>query len=92
MPASKDVSFLVGFLNRGKSNLVVDSMEASFRYAMDFSFHLQNFSAVAYNRVVRPQEEATFAYSFFVSDAYSTRPYGFTVNLYYKDGVSIMFM
>ena len=42
LPAAKDVSFLVGFKNKGKSNMVVDSMDASFRYAMDFSFHLQN--------------------------------------------------
>jgi len=85
LPAGKDVSFLVGFTNKGQKDLVVDTMEASFRYAMDFNFHLQNFSAIAYNRVVKPREEATLAYSFFVSEAYSTRPYGFTVNLYYKD-------
>jgi len=88
LPAGKDVSFLVGFTNNGKTNFVVESMEASFRYAMDFSFHLQNFSAIAYNRLVKPNEQATFAYSFFVSEAYSTRPYGFTVNLNYKDAVS----
>jgi len=85
LPAGKDVSFLVGFTNNGKTNFIVESMEASFRYAMDFSFHLQNFSAIAYNRLVKPNEQATFAYSFFVSEAYSTRPYGFTVNLNYKD-------
>jgi translocon-associated protein subunit alpha len=79
------VSFLVGFANKGQKVLTIESMEASFRYAMDFSYHLQNFSAIAYNRVVKPREEATLAYSFFISDAYSTRPYGFTVNLYYKD-------
>ena len=79
------MSFLVGFTNKGKQNFLVQSLEASFRYAMDFSFHLQNFSAINYNRLVRPDEEATFAYSFLVSEGYSTRPYGFTVNLHYKD-------
>lgn len=88
LPAGKDVSLLVGFTNQGNVDFLVESMEASFRYAMDFSFHLQNFSAIAYNRLVKPKEQATFAYSFFVSDAYSTRPYGFTVNLNYKDAVS----
>lgn len=90
LPAGKDVSFLVGFTNKGKNNFLVESMEGSFRYAMDFSFHLQNFSAIAYNRLVKPNEQATFAYSFFVSDAYSTRPYGFTVNLNYRDPVSFV--
>ena len=85
LPAGKDVAFLVGFRNKGKNDFVVDAMEASFRYAMDFNFHLQNLSAIQYNRVVKPGEEATFAYSFFVSEAYSARPYGLTVNLHYKD-------
>ncbi|RWS30007.1 Translocon-associated protein subunit alpha-like protein [Leptotrombidium deliense] len=85
LPAGKEVNFLVGFENKGAQDFVVESMDASFRYAMDFSFHIQNFSSIAYTTVVKPKSEATFAYSFFVSDAYSTRPYGLTVNLYYKD-------
>jgi len=85
LPTGKDVSFLVGFSNKGNDTFIVESLEASFRYALDFSYHLQNFSAIAYNRPVPPNEEATFAYAFFVSEAYSTRSYGFTVNLHYKD-------
>jgi len=92
LPAGKDVNFLVGFTNKGQKELTLETMEASFRYAMDFTYHLQNFSAIAYNRVVRPQEEATLAYSFFVSEAYSARPYGFTVNLYYKDAEGNQFV
>lgn len=87
-------------------------MDASFRYAQDFSFHLQNvnivytfsrnfflqlkhffihlqFSAIAYNRLVKPDQEVTLAYHLFVSDAYSARPYGFTVNLFYRDAVNL---
>lgn len=85
LPAGKDVHFLVGFANKGNREMFVETMDASFRYAMDFSYHLQNFTAIAYNKVVKPQEEVTLSYSFFVSEAYSTRPYGFTVNLFYKD-------
>jgi len=92
LPAGKDVQFLVGFANKGKKDLTVDMLEASFRYAMDFSYHLQNFSAIAFNRVIKPNEEATFAYSFFVSDAYSTRPYGLTANIYYKDAEGNQFV
>jgi len=85
LPAGKEVHFLVGFANKGTKDYVVDSMDASFRYAQDFSFHLQNFTAIAYNRVVKPKHEVTLAYQFFVSEAYSARPYGFTVNLFYRD-------
>jgi len=85
LPAGKEVHFLVGFANKGTKEYVVDSMDASFRYAQDFSFHLQNFTAIAYNRVVKPKQEVTLAYQFFVSEAYSTRPYGFTVDLFYRD-------
>jgi len=85
LPAGREVHFLVGFANKGTKDFNVDSMDASFRYAQDFSFHLQNFTAIAYNRVVKPKEEVTLAYQFFVSEAYSTRPYGFTVNIFYRD-------
>jgi len=85
LPAGNEVHFLVGFANKGTKDYVVDSMDASFRYAQDFSFHLQNFTAIAYNRVVKPKQEVTLAYQFFVSEAYSARPYGFTVNLFYRD-------
>lgn len=50
-------------------------------------FSVLQFSAIPYNRLVKPNQEATLAYSFFISDAYSTRPYGLTVNLLYKDQV-----
>jgi len=85
LPAGKEVHFLVGFANKGAKDYVVDSMDASFRYAQDFSFHLQNFTAIAYNRLIKPKQEVTLAYQFFVSEAYSARPYGFTVNLFYRD-------
>lgn len=31
------------------------------------------------------------AYQFFISDAYSTRPYGLTVSLFYRDAVNWIF-
>jgi len=92
LPAGNEVHFLVGFANKGTKDYVVDSMDASFRYAQDFSFHLQNFTAIAYNRVVKPKHEVTLAYQFFVSEAYSARPYGFTVNLFYRDGDGNQYM
>lgn len=50
LPAGKIVEFLVGFANKGESDFVVESLEASFRYPMDFTYHIQNFSAIPYQK------------------------------------------
>jgi translocon-associated protein subunit alpha len=52
---------------------------------MDFTFHIQNFSAIAYQKTVKPNEEATIAYSFIPADAFAGRPIGLTINLAYRD-------
>lgn len=85
----KEVHFLVGFKNKAQKDFNVNTMDASFRYAQDFSYTLQNFSSYPYNRVVEPNQETTLSYTFFVSEQYAARSYGFTVNLLYsdKDGV-----
>lgn len=85
----KEVHFLVGFKNKAQNDFHINTMDASFRYALDFSYTLQNFSSYPYNRVVEPNQETTLGYTFFVSEQYAARAYGFTVNLLYsdKDGV-----
>ncbi|KAJ6221428.1 hypothetical protein RDWZM_007240 [Blomia tropicalis] len=85
LPVGKEVHFLVGFLNKGSRDFFVDTMDASFRYSQDFNFYLQNFTTFAYNRVVKPKQEVTLSYQFYVSDVYTPRPYGLSVNLYYRD-------
>ncbi|OTF78501.1 translocon-associated protein subunit alpha-like protein [Euroglyphus maynei] len=50
------------------------------------------FSSLAYNRIVKPKQEVTFSYQFFVSDAYSPRPYGLTINLYYRDADNVQYL
>lgn len=88
-PIGKEVHFLVGFKNKGQKDFEVKNMETSFRYALDFSYVLQNFTSHPYNRVVAPNQEATFGYTLYVSEQYAARSYGFNVNLLYsdKDGV-----
>ncbi|XP_023224396.1 translocon-associated protein subunit alpha-like [Centruroides sculpturatus] len=44
LPAGRDVQFLVGFTNKGEKEFVLETMDASFRYSMDFSFYIQNVS------------------------------------------------
>jgi len=85
LPAGKIVEFLVGFANKGEGDFIVDSLEASFRYPMDFTYHIQNFSAIPYGKTVKPDQEATVAYSFIPADAFAGRPIGLSVNLAYRD-------
>lgn len=84
------VEFLVGFTNKGENDFVLESLEASFRYAMDFNFYIQNFSTFSVNKVVKPKHEATLAYSFKPSEAFAGRPFGLNVNLNYKDTVCVV--
>lgn len=85
----KEVHFLVGFKNKAQKDFQISTIDASFRYSLDFSYTLQNFSSYPYNRVVEPNQETTLGYTFFISEQYAPRAYGFTVNLLYsdKDGV-----
>merc|ERR1711994_519351 len=92
LPAGKVVEFLVGFNNKGDAegiesppDFIVETLDASFRYPMDFSFHIQNFSAIAYHKTVKPGQEATVAYSFIPADAFAGRAIGLTINLNYRD-------
>lgn len=88
-PIGKEVHFLVGFKNKAQKDFQLSTIDASFRYSLDFSYTLQNFSSYPYNRVVEPNQETTLGYTFFISEQYAARSYGFTVNLLYsdKDGV-----
>ncbi|VEN34518.1 unnamed protein product [Callosobruchus maculatus] len=85
IPAGLPVEFLVGFRNKGEEDFIVESLEASFRYPMDFSFYIQNFSAIGYHKTVTPNHEATFHYSFIPSEAFAGRPFGLNINLMYRD-------
>jgi len=95
LPAGKIVEFLVGFKNKGgidEEEFVVESLDASFRYPMDFTYHIQNFSAVAYNKAVKAGQEASVFYSFIPADAFAGRPIGLTINLNYKDASGNRFL
>lgn len=91
LPAGNIVEFLVGFTNKGESDFVLESLDASFRYAMDFNFYIQNFSTFTFNKIVKPKHEATLAYSFIPSESFAGRPFGLNVNLNYKDTVRMIY-
>lgn len=85
LPGGQPVEFLVGFLNKGLDEFVVESVEASFRYPMDFNYFIQNFSAISYNREVKSNHEATVSYSFLPSESFAGRPFGLNIALNYRD-------
>ena len=45
------------------------------------------FTGARYNRLVEPSRQATFEYGFTPSDTFSSRPFGLTINVNYKDTV-----
>jgi len=83
--AGKAVEFLVGFTNKGKDTFTLDSLDASFRYPQDYSFHIQNFTAAQYQRQVKPKEQVTLSYSFYTDESFAGRPFGLVVSLGYRD-------
>lgn len=119
--AGVQASFLVGFTNKGQKDFIIDTLDASFRYPMDFTYYIQNVSGAVflgipyildgkimlinvdtilyssqftinyYNRVVKPQQQVTLDYTFIPAEALAHRPFGLSVNLFYKDVVSCFF-
>jgi len=85
LPAGKPIYVLVGLHNKGEKDFIVETIDASFRYPQDYSYFIQNFTGVSYNRVVGPGEEASFQYSFFPHESYGGRPFGLTVLMLFKD-------
>ncbi|CAD7090234.1 unnamed protein product [Hermetia illucens] len=91
LPGGQPVEFLVGFNNKGENEFVIDSVEASFRYPMDFNYYIQNFSAIPYNREVKSGHEATVSYSFMPSETFAGRPFGLNIALNYRDSNGAQF-
>jgi len=92
LAAGSLVKFLVGFSNKGDEDFVIDYLDTSFRYPMDYTFYIQNYTPAVYDRIVPPNTEATFDYSFIPSEGYAGRPFGLSINLYYKDSNGTEFM
>jgi translocon-associated protein subunit alpha len=88
LPAGQIAEFLVGFTNKGNQDMVIETVEAAFHYPMDHTFVIQNFSAIQYFKVVKPQQQATVAYSFIPAEPFAGRPFGLSINLAYRDTVS----
>jgi translocon-associated protein subunit alpha len=85
LPAGKMVEIIVGFHNKANYDFVVDTLDASFRFPMDFNYHMQNFTAVAYDYTVKPGQHGSILYAFIPHEAFGSRSYGLAVQLTYHD-------
>jgi len=85
LPAGRPVEFAIGIKNSGNRDYIIDGADASFRYPMDYNYHIQNFSAALYGISVKPNQEASVMYSFVPADVFAGRPLGLTINLGYHD-------
>ncbi len=48
LPAGRLVKMLVGFQNNGSTDFVIETLEGSFRYPQDFSYHIQNVNKLLF--------------------------------------------
>ncbi|XP_055352175.1 translocon-associated protein subunit alpha-like [Paramacrobiotus metropolitanus] len=92
IPTNKPVRLLIGFRNRGAADMMVDYLDASLRYPMDYSYIITNFTAVRFSRHVPAQQEATFDYGFYLHEAFAARPFTLNINLHYHDAADKLFV
>jgi translocon-associated protein subunit alpha len=91
LPAGKPIFLLVGFHNKGEKEYTVQTLDASFRYPQDYSYHIQNFTGTQYDKTIKPGQEGSFIYAFHPHESYGGRPFGLTVMMFYKDGSGIQY-
>jgi translocon-associated protein subunit alpha len=92
LPAGMPVKLLIGFYNKGSKDFTVDTMDAAFHYPQDYSYYIQNFTTFRYYHTVEPNREATFEYGFTPSETFSSRSFGLTINLNYRDSDGNLFV
>lgn len=85
-PGGKVVKALIGFQNNGDKNFIVDNVEGSFRYPMDYNYVIQNFTSFRYGREVAPGATQTFLYMFVPSEqlAGGSRTFTLVMSLNYR--------
>ena len=59
LPAGAVVDFLVGFSNKGAKDFTIDTIDASFRYPMDFNFFIQNVLTENSNSLINENKIAS---------------------------------
>lgn len=86
LPTGKTIRIALHMRNKGDSTFHVDLATAAFRYPMDMSYVIQNFTTVRYHgQDVEPGREASFLYQFHTDPQLAARSFGLTVQLGYRD-------
>ena len=85
--AGKLTRLLVGARNTGSRNFVVESIDGSLRYPQDFTYYIQNFTALRTEKVIESNWESTFEYLFMPSETFNGRPMGLVVLINYRNDV-----
>jgi translocon-associated protein subunit alpha len=92
--AGKLSRLLVGAHNNGTQNYIVESIDGSLRYPQDFTYYIQNFTALRAEKNIEPGLESTFEYLFMPSETFNGRPMGLVILINYRNNVRdrIMFV
>jgi translocon-associated protein subunit alpha len=83
--AGKLTRLLVGTRNNGSQNFIVESIDGSLRYPQDFTYYIQNFTALRSEKLVEPGFESTFEYLFIPSETFNGRPMGLVILINYRN-------
>ncbi|CAF2834516.1 unnamed protein product [Rotaria sp. Silwood2] len=83
--AGKLTRLLVGASNNGTQNFVVESIDGSLRYPQDYSYYIQNFTALRSEKALESGLESTFEYLFMPSETFNGRPMGLVVLINYRN-------
>jgi len=84
-------TILIGISNNGDSEYTIHTLEASFRYPLDFNQVLQNFTTYRYGVHLKPGEQATVSYKWPIRALYEPAEFGFTVLVNYEDADGILY-
>jgi len=84
-PVGQVSDALLGFGNTGDKAFRVIGIKAHLVSPQDFTYFLQNFTAVPYNVTVEPDEVNTLQYKFKPDKNLDTREFGLIIDVYYQN-------
>lgn len=91
--ADKPVELLIGFFNEAvNDDFIVEMIEASFRYPLDYNYVIQNLTNNVLHVSVPANTNFTFDYRFKPLEGFIGRQLGLVINLYYRNSVESQFI
>eukprot|EP00741_Cyanophora_paradoxa_P005640 tig00000923_g5467.t1 len=85
MAAGEVVKLLCAFANTGDKALNVSFIMASLNAPHDFGIFVENYTGIAYNRVVPAGEQGTFSYMFSPNPNLDPRDFVIAATVFYED-------